>query len=130
MKSYVADTHALFWYLSASPRLSPQAKIAFDEGARGEAIIYISVISLAELYYLNDKLVRPLDFAVEMRRLRSSAQFEFVPLTPDDILEFQADMAVPEMHDRIITGVARRYQAVCLTRDPQIVASGLVVTLW
>lgn len=39
MNRYVADTHALFWYLTASPRLSPKAKDAFDEGARGEAII-------------------------------------------------------------------------------------------
>jgi len=39
LKAYVADTHALFWYLTASPRLGAQAKSAFDEGARGEAAI-------------------------------------------------------------------------------------------
>jgi hypothetical protein len=35
MKRYVADTHALYWYLTASPRLTDAARAAFDEGARG-----------------------------------------------------------------------------------------------
>lgn len=36
---YVVDTHALFWYLTASPRLGAQARMAFDAGARGEAVL-------------------------------------------------------------------------------------------
>jgi hypothetical protein len=42
MNHYVADTHALFWYLTASPQLGSQAKQAFDEGVRGQAVIYTS----------------------------------------------------------------------------------------
>jgi len=34
MNEYVADTHALLWYLTASPRLSAAAKAAFDEGVK------------------------------------------------------------------------------------------------
>ncbi len=68
MNHYVADTHALFWYLTGSPRLGAQAKRAFDEGARGQAVIHIPTIVLAELYYLNEKIGRPLDFAAEYQR--------------------------------------------------------------
>jgi len=59
MRLYVTDTHALYWYLTASPQLSRAARDAFDEGARGEALIHIPAIVLAELYYLNQKLGHP-----------------------------------------------------------------------
>ena len=130
MNPYVADTHALFWYLIASPRLGAGAKRAFDEGLRGEAVIYISAMVLAELYYMNVKLGGQLDFGAELQRLRRGSQFVLVPLLPDDILDFETDQAVPEMHDRIITGVARRLQATILTRDSQIAGSGRAPTLW
>jgi predicted nucleic acid-binding protein len=57
MKSYVVDTHALYWYLSGSSRLSRKAKAAFDEAVQGNALIYIPAIVLAELYFLNQKEV-------------------------------------------------------------------------
>lgn len=41
VNSYVTDTHALFWYLTNSPRLGPQANLAFDEADQGVAQIYI-----------------------------------------------------------------------------------------
>lgn len=130
MNAYAADTHALFWYLTASPRLRPVAKRAFDEGARGEAVIYLSAIVLAELYFMNEKLGRPLDFDAEIQRLRSSSQFVLVAFLPEETVDFSAEQAVTEMHDRIIVGDARRLQASLLTRDVTIVASGLVATIW
>ena len=130
MNRYVADTHALFWYLIDSPRLGSRASEAFEAGARGEAAIYISAIVLAELYFMNEKLGRPLDFSVEYNRLHESSQFIFVPLMPEDILDFDRDVSVPEMHDRIIIGVVRRMDAVCLSRDEEIVQSGMVPTIW
>jgi hypothetical protein len=38
--------------------------------------------------------------------------------------------AIPEMHDRLIACEAHLRNATVLTRDPQIVASGFVSTLW
>jgi PIN domain nuclease of toxin-antitoxin system len=130
MNRYVADTHALFWYLTASPHLGPQAKQAFDEGVNGEALIYIPAIVLAELYFLNEKSKRPLNFSAEYARLQQSRQLVFVPFQPDDVLEFGTDAAVSEMHDRIVIGVARRLGAICLSRDVEIVQSGLAPTIW
>jgi PIN domain nuclease of toxin-antitoxin system len=57
MRQYVVDTHALFWYLTGSTRLSQRAKAAFDEGATGAAVIYVPAVVLAELFFLNEKLV-------------------------------------------------------------------------
>jgi predicted nucleic acid-binding protein len=130
MRFYVADTHALYWYLIGAPALGNQAKAAFDEGRQGQATIYLPAIVLAELYYLNRNYGQPLDFAAEFARLKSSRQFVFVPLKAEEVLDFDANDAVPEMHDRMIAGLARRLNAPCLTRDPQTVNSGVSATIW
>lgn len=130
MDFFVADTHALFWYLTASPRLGANAKTAFDNGAKGNAVIYVPAIVLAELFFLNEKLAQPLDFNRELQRLELSWQFEFVAFEPDDVKDFAKNSAVPEMHDRIIVGVARRFSAACLSRDTKIVSSNLVKVVW
>ncbi len=127
---YVADTHGLFWYLTASPRLSVQAKAAFDSSARGEAIIYIPSIVLAELYFRNEKAGQPLNFAHEFQILRESGQFAFVSFAAEDVSDFEPDAATSGMHDRMIVGVARRMDATLITKDGEIVKSGLVKTIW
>lgn len=130
MSAYVADTHALLWYLTASNRLGGHAKSAFDEGASGNATIYLPVIVLAELYFLNTKLGQPVNFIREMQRLKRSSQFVFVPFAADDVLDFDRDNTVTQMHDRMIVGVARRLNATLLTLDGEIVSSRLVATTW
>jgi PIN domain nuclease of toxin-antitoxin system len=127
---YVADTHTLFWYFTASPLLGAQAHDAFDEARDGHAIIYIPAIVLAELYFLNEKKNRPIDFSATFALLARSSQFVLLPFEPIDILQFDLDKAVPDIHDRMIVGVARRLGATLLTRDDEIVNSSVVRTIW
>jgi predicted nucleic acid-binding protein len=68
---YVTDTHALFWYRTASPRLSAPAKAVFEDAAKGQSTILIPAIVLAELFYVNEMLGHPLDFAAEFEVLRA-----------------------------------------------------------
>ena len=130
MTEYVADTHALYWYLTAAPQLGANALAAFREAEQGKARIYLPSIVLAELYYLNAKAGRPLDFATEYARLSNASQFVFVDFRAEDILRFDALSTIPETHDRIIAGVAVARQCACLTRDSLIVASRLVSVVW
>lgn len=130
MTSYVTDTHALFWYLTASPRLGAKARTAFDAATAGKATVVVPVIVLAELFFLNEKAGRPVDFDATWRLLDLSPQFVTAPLAPEDVLDFAIDAAVPEMHDRIVTGLARRLGVACLTRDEMMIASALVDTAW
>jgi PIN domain nuclease of toxin-antitoxin system len=127
---YVADTHALFWYFTASPLLGPQANAAFDEAKNGRALIYIPAIVLAELYFLNEKQQRPIDYSATFALITQSAQFVLLPFEPIDTLDFDKDKAVTDIHDRMIIGVARRLNATLLTRDLQVTNSGLVATTW
>lgn len=130
LNEYVTDTHTLFWYLSASPLLSSKAKNAFDEGKNGKALIYIPAIVFAELFYMNVKLKNQIDFAVEFQKIKQSAQFISLPFEADDVLDFDQDLAVKEMHDRMIVGVARRLNVPLLTKDQNITASSLVKIVW
>jgi PIN domain nuclease of toxin-antitoxin system len=130
MNLYVADTHALFWYLINSVSLGANARLAFDEADDDQALIYIPAIVMAELYYLNEKKGRPLDFQAKYARLVQSKQFVLLAFYPSHVLDFDACSAVTEMHDRIIVGVASRLNATLLTRDAEITSSGVVATVW
>lgn len=130
LNNYIADTHALYWYLTASPKLGNNARNVFREGELGRARIYIPSIVLAELYYLNIKAGKPLDFAVEYSRMLNAEQFLFLPFRAADLLRFDVLTAIPEMHDRIIAGAALERNCPCLTRDSLIVASGLIQIVW
>lgn len=130
MSEYVTDTHALYWYLRAAPQLSAKARAVFLAGEQGQARIHIPSVVLAELYYLNVKYNRPLDFAQEYQRLTSAGQFRLVDFRAVDVLRFDALHTIPEMHDRIIAGVAYAMNLPLLTRDPAIIDSKLAQTIW
>ncbi|CAN5857298.1 hypothetical protein BH20ACI4_BH20ACI4_34790 [soil metagenome] len=72
----------------------------------------------------------PIDFAVEFQNLNTSGQFVLTGFEPADVLDFDADFAVKEMHDRIIVGVARRTKAACITKDENITKRGLIKIIW
>jgi len=130
LDEYVTDTHGLHWYLTASPKLGVNARAIFGRADMGNCAILIPALVVAELYYLNVKLKGDLDFKSEYQRLSNAAQFRFVDLCADDMLAFPLLSAIPEMHDRIIAGVAYRYGIPLLTKDATIIDSGLVQTVW
>jgi PIN domain nuclease of toxin-antitoxin system len=130
VNGYMTDTHSFFWYLTNSSRLGPNASIAFDEADNGMALIYVPAIVLAELYYLNEKFDRPVDFATEYARLSKNSQFVLLPFMPEEVLDFDTDRTVAEMHDRMVVGAARRLGVPCVTKDAEIAASGLVAIVW
>src|SRR2546426_7389432 len=82
-----------------------QAEFAFDEGKQGQALIYIPAIVLAELYFLNEKKQRPINYSATFALLIQSAQFVLLPFEPIDTLEFHRDNVVTDIHDRIIVGI-------------------------
>lgn len=130
MREFVSDTHALFWYLADRPRLGAAALAVFIDAENGLARVYIPSIVLAELYYLNEKVGRPLDFAAEYANFAAAAQFTFVDFRADDTLRFDTLASIPEMHDRIIAGAAASLGCPCLTRDATIAGSGAVAVVW
>lgn len=127
---YVVNTHALIWYLADAGKLGEKATQVFEAAERGETRLLISSIVVAEMYYANKKYRWFADFDNTYLQLKARPYFRFVPLLPDHVLDFARDEVVPEMHDRIIAGLARRIDAPLLTVDPQIKKTTLISVVW
>jgi predicted nucleic acid-binding protein len=127
---YIADTNALIWYLTGSTRLGERAKEVFTAAERGETLIYIPAIAIAELYYADKKWRFFNNFESVYHNLKNASFFRLLPMIPEEILEFDNLNAIPEMHDRLIAGVAKRLDAPLLTNDRLIEQSKLVRIVW
>lgn len=127
---YVIDTHALIWYLTNDRKLGKHASAVFAAAENGDTQLIVSAIVIAEMYYANVKHRWFANFTETFRALKSKPYFYFVDFSADHSLEFELDAKVPEMHDRIITGLARRIGAPLLTSDPLIKAAKTVDIVW
>jgi len=126
----VVDTHALIWYLLNDKKLGTRAKAVFMAAEKHQTLLIISAVVMAELYYANTKHAWFPDFSTLYADLIHKPYLWFVPLDHTHVLDFGLDSGVPEMHDRIITGLARRLNAPLLTSDPLIVQANLVTIVW
>jgi PIN domain nuclease of toxin-antitoxin system len=127
---YVVDTHALIWYLLNDKKLSARAKALFEAAEQHQTMLIISAIVLAELYYANGKFQWFPDFRALYTDLISKPYLRFVPFDNQHVLDFDRDYLVPEMHDRIITGLAQRLNAPLITSDALITRANLVTIEW
>jgi len=127
---YVVDTHALIWYLLNDKKLSSRAKAIFQAAEQNQTILIVSAVVMAELYFANVKNKWFADFAVLYADITSKPFLRFMPVDHTHIPDFMQDAAVPEMHDRIIAGVARRLGAPLISSDPLITAAAIVTIVW
>src|ERR1039458_7582136 len=134
MPAVVADTHAIVWYLTNSPRLSPAAAKAFDDASAAGDSILIPSISLVELTYLVEKGRVPAE--ARKRLVDALAQpgggpYELAPLDGRvaAAVELIDRSVVPDMPDRIIAATALSSRAALVSRDGKIRASQ-VQTIW
>ncbi|MDE3089463.1 MAG: PIN domain-containing protein [Chloroflexota bacterium] len=130
MPLYVADTHALLWYLGGSPMLGVAARAAFDDAANGTTQVSVPAIALAELVSLAEKRRGAIDLTRIVAILRSAAGFRLTSLSPEIALRTRSLTALPDIHDRLIVAEALETNATLITRDQLITASGLAPTVW
>jgi PIN domain nuclease of toxin-antitoxin system len=133
MTAYVADTHAVIWYLLDSPKLSKAAKNAFESAAEAGDPVYVSAITLIEIVYLTEKAKIP-DHVPATLLSALDNPLSVLVLTPVDrsvaaILSSIPRNDVPDMPDRIIAATASVLQLPLITRDHLIQLSGLL-TVW
>jgi len=127
---YVVDTNALIWHLSDDRKLGGQARAIFAAAERGETRLVVSAIVVAELYYADKKFELFADFSALFRQLQAAPHFRFVSLDAEHVLDFDKDPNVPEMHDRIVAGLARRLGAPLIASDRKIVDAGVAAVVW
>lgn len=127
--TYLLDTHALFWHLTNSAKLSDRARRIFEQAVSGQATLVLSPIVLLELYGVVKKFQAPLDFSAELDLLeRPPYQVAHITGADPHLLDRLAD--IPELHDRLIAATAVRLDVRILTRDPAITSCSVVSCIW
>lgn len=127
---YVVDTHALIWYLRGDPKLSALAKSIFEGAEQNQTILIVPAIVMAELYFANAKNNWFADFAKLYADITGKPYVRFIPFEHAHVQDFDIDAAVPEMHDRMIVGVARRIGAPLISSDRLITKAGITKIVW
>jgi PIN domain nuclease of toxin-antitoxin system len=129
MVEYVADTHALIWYLSGSERLGDEARALFDSAIAGEIRVLIPAIVVAELIMFAEKhkTIKPDNIISE---LRSRSNFQLLALLPETAAKIQDFRTLPDIHDRLIVAETVLQGATLITYDKAITDSGLVNVIW
>jgi len=109
--------------------LPVKANYAFKQAERGEALIYVPTIVLAECVYLVERGRISLRYDELFSKLKVAGNFVVIPLTLE-IVEEITRIPLGELHDRIIVATARLLGAVLITKDEEIRTSGIIETLW
>ena len=133
MTDYVADTHALIWYLENSPRLGAQARAAFEACDRGEICIFVPTICLVEIVYLMEKgRISPDMKSMLEEELKSGESGLVLVDLNADVADQTANVVrddIPDLPDRVIAATALALNLPLISRDRKIVLSGLE-TVW
>ncbi len=127
---YVADTHALWWYLTAPYRLSTTAADLFRLAATGNAVIVIPAIVAAEFYFLSVKENRPTPPDVLLQDLASVVSVELSNLGIAQLMLLERLPEIPDIHDRLIAAESLYRNAPLLTRDSRLRALTQLQTIW
>ena len=127
---YITDTHSLIWYLTNDKRLSRKAYLIFEGCDRGEEIIVIPTIVLAEIIYICEKKRLNIEFKSILKKINNSLNYQPLSLTLDIILKIIDMIEIPDMHDRIIIASTSIIDGILITKDRTIRKSNLVKTLW
>ena len=127
---YVSDTHALWWHIDSSERLSRTAFDIFRKATSGEVTIIIPAIVVAELYYLSIKLGRYVTPSELIDAIRIARGFEFSLLGMAQLEKLDDLQEIPEMHDRLIAAESLVLDAPVITRDRVFSNSSQVETVW
>lgn len=134
MDEYVVDAHAVIWHLFARQRLGASAKAIFDDAQTGKVKILIPAVALAEVIMVVEKRRLPgitmQQLEIEYSLMRQSANYEFLPLSPDDIFNSRILAVIPDIFDRLIVSEALRMGVPLISNDTVIRASGVVNVVW
>jgi len=78
--TYVADTHAFLWHMARDKRLGRAAGEILELAERGDAVIVLPAIVVAECLMVIQRKGLDLDFEIVIEKLRTGFNFTVLPL--------------------------------------------------
>ena len=130
MANYIADTHALLWYLTDDNRLSKDANLIFEETEKGEHLIIVPTIVLVESLDVIEKKRVTYDFDLVLQSIEDNENYIIWDLDLEVVNQMIKIRNVRELHDRIIVAVAKLCDAGLITKDGEITEAKEVNTRW
>ncbi len=128
--NFVTDTHALLWWFTDSPKISPKASGIFEKCERGEIIIFIPSIVIAEALSIFEKKRVSFDFKKLFKKINESENFVLIALDYP-ILQKMVDLKdIPELHDKIIVSTAKHLNFPIITKDKVLQDLPYIKTVW
>ena len=128
--NFVADTLALLWWFTDSPKISATASEIFDKYERGENIIFIPSIVVAELLSIFDKKRISFNFKNLFKKIHTSENFFLIALDYPILQKMVALKEVPELHDKIIASTAKYLNVPIITKDKVLQKIASVRAVW
>jgi len=128
--NFVADTHALLWWFTSSPRISSKASEIFEKCENGENIIFIPSIVIAESLSIFDKKRVSFNFKNLLNKIHTSENFVLIALDYPILQKMVALKEVPELHDKIIASTAKFLKMPIITKDKILQKTPSIKTIW
>ena len=127
---FLTDTHALLWWFIDSPKLSPKAFEIFAGCEKGENVIFIPSIVVAEALSIFDKKRISFDFKRLFKKIHESENFMIVSLDYHILLKMVDLKDVCELHDKIIVATAKYLNLPIITKDRVLQNLSSINTIW
>jgi PIN domain nuclease of toxin-antitoxin system len=128
--NFVTDTHALLWWFTDSPRISSKASEIFQKCERGENVVFIPSIVIAESLSIFDKKRISFNFKNLFKKIHTSENFVLIALDYPILQQMVALKEVPELHDKIIVSTAKYLKLPIITKDKTLQKLPSVKTIW
>ena len=128
--NYIADTHALLWWFTESPKISLKASEIFEKCEAGKSIIFIPSIVIAESLRIFDKKHISFNFKKLFKQINDSENFVIIALDSPILEKMVALKEIPELHDKIIASTAKYLKVPIVTKDKTLRSSRTIQTIW
>ena len=130
---YVADTHALVWYLFNPKRLSLTARQIFNQVDNDNAALIIPVVVIAEAAMVIERgrITASLPQLEQiLKQMQDSRNYHLSELTLEIVQTAIRFQQISGIFDRLIVAEAYLLKANLITRDEEIQKAAVVPTIW
>lgn len=115
---FVADTHALVWYLTDDERLGGTAEQLLRQADSGDVSVVIPTIVMAEAMFISEKTGA--SFEELLDKVESGSNYEVYPLNIKVVKQMKKMDEDYSIHDKAIAATSEILEATTITNDKEI----------
>ena len=128
--NFVTDTHALLWWFTESSKISVSASDVFEKNEKGENIIFIPTIVVAEALAIFDKKRIAFDFKKLFKKIADSENYVLIPFDVPILKKMIELKEITELHDKMIVSTAQYLDCPLITKDKALQNIPGLKVLW